>query len=88
MFYSKSSGGFYSPDIHDEMPADVVTISDEEWTALLDGQTTGKVITADADGYPKLADPPPPPPEAVLTPVQKLERLGLTVDELKAALGL
>ena len=45
------------------IPADAVEIPRELYTALLDGQSAGRVITSDADGYPVLVDPPPPSPE-------------------------
>lgn len=61
MFYSKASGGFYRLDIHGEMmPGDVVEITDERHAELMDGQAAGKRITADANGYPVLTEPPPP----------------------------
>jgi len=63
MFYSKATGGFYSRKINgDNMPADVVEITAEEHVALLDGQSSGKQISADADGRPVLISPPPPAP--------------------------
>lgn len=58
-YYSKSTGGFYDKDIHgDNIPSDAVEISDEDWESLLDGQSSGKVIGADANGKPELQDPP------------------------------
>lgn len=63
MFYSASTGGFYSREIHgDNMPADVVEITTEQHAALLDGQAAGKVIAADKKGLPVLQDPPAPAP--------------------------
>ncbi|MDF3935348.1 DUF4376 domain-containing protein [Pseudomonas citronellolis] len=57
MFYSRATGGFYSSDIHgDSIPADAVEISDAEYAALLAGQAAGRVIQADADGHPVLAE--------------------------------
>ena len=42
MFYSKSTGGFYSRAIHgDNIPADAVEITDEEHRELLEGQSRG-----------------------------------------------
>lgn len=67
MFYSKSTGGFYSAEIHgDNIPADAVSITHEQHQALIGGQSAGKVIVADADGYPILQDPPPPTPEQII----------------------
>ena len=61
MFYSKSTNGFYSEVIHEGiMPADVVEITEEQYTVLLDGQGQGKVITADDQGHPVLTAPVPP----------------------------
>lgn len=61
MFYSKSTGGFYDTAIHgDNIPADAVEITVAEHAALLEEQSQGKRIEADADGYPVAVDPPPP----------------------------
>lgn len=60
MFYSKSTGGFYDAEIHgDTIPNDGVEITTEQHATLFEGQSAGKVITADANGYPVLVDPPP-----------------------------
>lgn len=70
MFYSKSTGGFYSTDIHgDNMPSDVVEITDEQHQALLDGQSQGKLISADKKGNPILIDPPPLTAEQLNAPI-------------------
>ena len=67
MFYAKSTGGFYATEIHgDNIPADAQEITAEDHAALLAGQSDGKIITADADGYPYLADPPPPSPNQII----------------------
>ena len=61
MFYSKQTCGFYDTAIHgDNMPDDAVEISAEQHAALLQGQSEGKVIAADENGYPILQDPPTP----------------------------
>lgn len=73
MHYSKATGGFYSEKIHGarsdvtgdpnpdcSIPLDAVEISEAEQAALLDGQSQGKRIQADANGYPVAVDPPPP----------------------------
>ena len=60
MHYSPSTNGFYTPEIHGEnIPADAVEITREHYEALLQGQSSGKRIVADANGRPVLADPPP-----------------------------
>lgn len=64
MFYSSSINGFYDRTIHgDAIPTDAVEITTAEHAALINGQSTGKRIVADSNGYPMLADPPPPTPE-------------------------
>jgi hypothetical protein len=61
MFYSKTTGGFYDSAIHgDSIPVDSVEISAEQHAALIEGQSQGKRIVADENGFPVLADPPPP----------------------------
>ena len=58
MLYAKSTGGFYDPQINVKFPDDVVEITDAQYAALIGGQSSGKVITANAEGFPELADPP------------------------------
>ena len=59
MFYSASTGGFYTTEIHgDKMPADAVEITTEEHAELMEGQSHGMAIAAGADGRPVLQDPP------------------------------
>lgn len=43
-----------------KIPADAVEITEAEHALLLEGQSQGKRIVADANGRPMLADPPPP----------------------------
>lgn len=62
MFYSAENRGFYSPEIHDEMPADAVEISDEAYLALLEAQGNGQEIVPGPDGLPVAQDRPEPPP--------------------------
>lgn len=61
--YSASTNGFYLEEYPDgvtppPIPDDVVTISDDEYNALFDGQAQGKRITSNASGYPILEDYP------------------------------
>ncbi len=59
MFYSKTTGGFYSSEIHgDSIPVDAVEITDAVHAALIEGQSQGKRIVADENGFPMLVDPP------------------------------
>ena len=67
MYYAKSTGGFYVKEIHGKIiPNDAVEITDEEHQALLDGQSQGKAIVADADGRPMLQDPSPPTAKQII----------------------
>lgn len=67
MFYAKSTGWFYDKAIHgDNIPDDAVEITSEDHAALLEGQTNGKIIVADAAGRPMLQDPPAPSTEQVV----------------------
>ena len=55
MLYSKSTGGFYDRSIHgDNIPADAT--DEATWAfshaQLLQGQSEGKIISADAAGNP------------------------------------
>lgn len=67
MFASKSTRGFYDAAIHgDNMPADVVEITDEEHVALMEGQSAGQIIAWGDDGFPLLQQPPPPTTEQLI----------------------
>lgn len=54
MLFSKTTGGFYDPNINSDIPADAVSISPETHTALLAGQSSGQVISSDSSGNPLL----------------------------------
>jgi hypothetical protein len=64
IFFSPGTKWFYSSHTHnaENMPADVIEISLELHATLLEGESNGKVISADKKGNPILIDPPPPPP--------------------------
>ena len=63
MYYSKSTNGFYTREIHGaKMPEDTVEITAEQHSNLIEGQSNGKVITSDTNGRPILQDPPAPAP--------------------------
>jgi hypothetical protein len=87
MHYSKSTGGFYTPQIHDPMPDDAVAISDELYAALLTAQSNGQVITMGAAGLPIAVDRPP----VLQTPEQSAAQLSRAVqarlDAAAQALG-
>lgn len=56
MKFSASTMGFYDPVIHATIPDDAVDITSEDYYRLLNGQTNGKIISANAHGYPVLID--------------------------------
>jgi hypothetical protein len=53
--------GFYLDQIENS-----VEITDEYWQELLNGQSNGKQITSDENGYPILVDPPLPTQEELV----------------------
>lgn len=57
MFYSKSTQGFYDPEINNVIPDDAVEITADEHAALMAAQEVGKIITVDADGKPIAVEP-------------------------------
>ncbi|MBJ9613819.1 tail fiber assembly protein [Citrobacter koseri] len=64
-FYSASTGGFYPVSLKEDYetagswPGDAVSVSDEDMMALQAGQSAGKQISSNAEGYPVLTDPKP-----------------------------
>jgi hypothetical protein len=77
IYYAKSTGGFYSADIHgDNIPADAVEITDEQHAALLEAQSSGKAITADTNGSPIAVDP-----LTLLTPTELIAALKGSVQQ-------
>ena len=60
MFYSKSTKGFYTTEIHGKnIPSDCVEISEELHRKLLDLQSSGKIIVPDNNGHPVAVNPAP-----------------------------
>ena len=54
IYYSALNRGFYNDEIHgpDDLPGDIVFVSQEEWQACMDAQARGLVIVPDANGRP------------------------------------
>lgn len=81
--YSKTTNGFYDDAIHapGQIPEDAVVITKKQHTDLLNGQSFGKRIVSDENGFPILVDPPP------LSPLEQAKQAaswaiqtGLTVE--------
>ena len=76
--YSAQTGGFYMAVIHgDEIPADVVDVTDDEHRELLAGQAHGKRIVPGAGGRPQLAEPTPMAPVVPSSVTMRQARLAL-----------
>ena len=60
MFYSATTQGFYSPEIHRSMPSDAVLLTAQEYADLMEGQASGKRISP-VNGRPVLTDHPAGP---------------------------
>lgn len=53
MYYSKSTGGFYTKEIHGKnIPTDAVEITDLYYKTLLAEQSSGKMISINESGHP------------------------------------
>ena len=79
--YDSFSGeilGFYADDIHEDIPQPAIALSDSEWQEAF---TSRKVVK---NGV--LTEAPALPPSPELSIAEKLERAGITLGELKAAL--
>lgn len=82
MFYSASTKGFYSAEIHgSNIPGDAVKITNEEHAALLEGQSEGKLISPDKNGFPVLITPEVVPyiPQSITMRQARLQLAGLGV---------
>lgn len=73
--YSASTGGFYDTRMHgDDIPSDAVEISDALFAEVVSNKPPNKVVSADKDGFPVLADPPAPTAkELILAQIGALE---------------
>lgn len=65
-YYAKSAKGFFISDLYlGVIPTDAVELTAEHYESLFQGQTNGKLITENDEGYPVLVDYPPPLAEEV-----------------------
>jgi hypothetical protein len=58
-FYSKATGCTYFHEIHSEVPADAVPLSEARYQQVIASPQAGKVRSHDDEGLPILIDPPP-----------------------------
>ena len=63
--FSPATGYFYDDQINSFIPLDSREISDDLHRALLAGQSDGRRIVSDENGFPALIDPPPVAPEVL-----------------------
>ena len=84
ILYSPSTFGFYSPEYPSNIPGDALEITTEHHIFLLEAQSSGKVITPNAEGYPEAVDPPSTPTEELVA--RALKRINKAFEvEAKAA---
>lgn len=58
-YFNPDDIAFYSDELYSNIPSQAVPLGDEQYIALLNGQSRGKQIIADKTGYPVLIDPQP-----------------------------
>lgn len=58
-YFNSDDMAFYSSELYSKIPSKAVPLSDEQYIALLNGQSEGKQIIADKTGNPVLIDPQP-----------------------------
>ena len=59
IYFNPDDMAFYSSELYSNIPSQAVPLSDEQYIALLNGQSQGKQIIADKTGNPVLIDPQP-----------------------------
>ncbi|MFI7864491.1 phage tail protein [Ectopseudomonas khazarica] len=79
---SRTTGGFYDPKAHKDIPEDAVEITDEKYRELLTGQSSGQVIVW-ADGIPQLGQPQPP----AVTAESLCQRIDTAADRARSAVA-
>ena len=59
IYFNPVEMAFYSDELYSDIPSQAVQLSDEQYIALLNGQSQGKQIIADKTGFPVLVEPQP-----------------------------
>ncbi len=89
LVFSTTPRGVYDAAIHARIPGDAQPITEQVRANLLAAQSAGKVIEADADGFPIAVDPPPPGPPQVVSRFQARAALHLAglLDQVEALMA-
>lgn len=61
MLFSPTTLSFYDDRIHDDIPHDVVTVTDDRFRECLAARVQNKKIIPDSNGYPIAIDANDPP---------------------------
>ena len=72
--YSPSTKGFYLVGLSAHIPTDAITISDETYQQLREGESQGLVISISNTGQPVLASPPPPTEQQLLERAMQIQQ--------------
>ena len=91
-YFNPDDIAFYSDELYSNIPSQAVPLGDEQYIALLNGQSQGKQIIADKTGYPVLIDPQPSAAHELnldtlqweISPSKKAELLSDTQNQLIA----
>jgi len=92
MFYSKSTKGFYTLEIHgSNIPSDAVEVSNDHYLQLMKQQQEGLEIVANNLGYPIAVTPEPTPVQKPQSVTMRQARLALydsnLLDQVSAAIA-
>lgn len=59
IYFNPVEMAFYSDELYSDIPPQAVQLSDNQYIALLNGQSKGKQIATDKTGFPVLVEPQP-----------------------------
>lgn len=59
IYFNPAEMAFYSDELYSDIPSQAVQLSDNQYIALLNGQSKGKQIATDKTGFPVLVEPQP-----------------------------
>lgn len=81
LVFSATTNGFYETSVNRDIPSDAVEITQELHKALMEGQASGKIVSAKADGLPTLIDPRP----IVMSAAELCDQIDIAADTARAA---